>query len=82
MLERGQVYIPPDSFATWVGRYVSELVMWTGDEKETADQVDCSSMAALEVYEKPLEVRSREYAVDQEIDEIMTSAISAVWSWR
>lgn len=82
MLERGQVYIPEDDHASWVGRYVSEMIMFAGDDKETSDQVDVSSMAALEVYERPEQIRVREYAMSKEIDEVMMATVSGAWNWR
>jgi phage terminase large subunit-like protein len=82
MLKRGQVMVPHDDYAPWVGKYISELIMYTGDEKETSDQVDVSSMAALEVYEKPASARGYEMALRQEVDEVMQMSLSGLWSWK
>ncbi|HUW47835.1 MAG TPA: hypothetical protein VMW36_03720 [Patescibacteria group bacterium] len=82
MLERGEIYIPDPNSCDWVQKYISEMIMWSGMDEETSDQVDCSSMAALEVYQKPQNVRQKEYEISEEINQIMITASSGCWNWR
>lgn len=46
MLERGEVYLPRT--ATWLKDLEDELLTWTGNSKEQADQIDTLAYAAME----------------------------------
>jgi predicted phage terminase large subunit-like protein len=48
--ENGRVYLPAQ--ALWLRRFEDELFLWTGTRGETADQIDCFSMASLYVQQK------------------------------
>lgn len=48
MLEKGQVFLPLGE-NSWRLNLESEWLSWTGDEDETADQIDVASMAAIHV---------------------------------
>ncbi len=46
MLERGQVFLPAlDN--DWKPALEAEWLSWTGDEEETADQIDMAAYAAI-----------------------------------
>lgn len=48
MLAEGRVFLPLNE-STWKPKYQDELLAWTGDPEETADQIDVSSHAARHV---------------------------------
>lgn len=81
MLEAGQVFLPQDLAVPWVDRYLLELCTWHGKDTETSDQVDVSSMAALEV--EPQVVTSCG-PVEELVIEMspLGGVVGGDWTWR
>jgi len=46
-MERGKVFFPREKYAPWLRKWEQEIFTWTGDPKETADQVDTLAYAGI-----------------------------------
>ncbi len=75
--EKGGIYFPES--AAWLRDYESELMTWTGDPDEDADQIDVSSYAAMQVADQvPISMQLSPYGgqgmFDQLVPEFMDSS--------
>jgi predicted phage terminase large subunit-like protein len=50
-LEQGEVFLPKYN-TTWRPKFEAELLAWTGDERQAADQIDAAAYAAIVVGER------------------------------
>lgn len=50
MFEAGNVFLPPDDHAPWVGDYISEMIKFPVAKND--DQVDCTTMALLILHKR------------------------------
>jgi phage terminase large subunit-like protein len=51
-LEKGEVFLPKHE-TTWRPNLEAELLAWTGDDRQTADQIDAAAYAAIVVRDHP-----------------------------
>jgi phage terminase large subunit-like protein len=47
-LERGEIFLPKYD-STWRPKLEAEMLAWTGDERQPADQIDAAAYAAIHV---------------------------------